>query len=86
MTTLRLPAELEEKLKHAADSAGESKSSFIRKLIEEKLSEESKKETLAWDLGEPIFGQHGSGQGGLAKNRKVILKEKLKAKNARDHR
>lgn len=82
MTTLRLPADLEEKLKRAAKLAGESKSSFIRKLIEEKLAEESQKETLAWELGQSVFGKHGSGRGDLAKNRKAIFKDKLKAKNA----
>ena len=85
VTTLRLPKRLEEKLKHAAESAGETKSSFIRKLIEERLQEESKKETLAWELGETVFGKHGSGQGNLAKDRKAILKKKLKAKNAGNH-
>ncbi len=85
MTTLRLPASLEEQLKRAAERAGETKSSFIRKLIEEKLAEQAEGETVAWELGESVFGQYGSGQGDLASNRKEILKGKLKAKNASHH-
>ena len=35
----------------------------------------------AWKLGFKLFGKHSSGMYGLAANRKILIKDKIKRKN-----
>lgn len=83
MISVRIKPELEEELQRASEAHGISKSAYIRNLIEEKLQEERETNRTPWELGKSLFGKQGSGRDDLSKNRKSILKEKLRAKAGR---
>jgi len=57
-----------------------SKSEYLRGLIIEKLESERAQKMTPWELGKQVFGQFDSGRSDLSKNRKAILKEKLREK------
>jgi hypothetical protein len=81
MLSVRLDARTEEALSRTAAAQGLSKSEFLRRLIDERLREESQRVT-PWDLGCELFGREGSGSGVLAADRKAILKRKLREKTS----
>ncbi|MET0050588.1 MAG: CopG family transcriptional regulator [Candidatus Thiodiazotropha sp.] len=78
MITLRLDPKLEKTINDAAHRLGVSKSELIRKSVTEYISRLDK--PSAWELGSDIFGMYASGQSNRAKDRKVLLKEKIRAK------
>jgi len=78
MITLRLDSELEKNINNAAHQMGVTKSELIRKSITsfiEKIEPPS-----AWELGSDVFGKYASGNNNLSRDRKIIIKEKIRAK------
>jgi len=80
MITLRLDSKLESGLVSAAQKLGLSKSELIRQSIAEFLSKLDDPKPSAWQLGESLFGQHGSQNGNLSRDRKELLHEKISNK------
>jgi RHH-type rel operon transcriptional repressor/antitoxin RelB len=78
MLTLRLNSDLKDKLNNLAELLGISRSEVVRKSLEAYLEDFEK--TSAWNSGKELFGRYSSGQTNLSSDRKVILKEKLRAK------
>jgi RHH-type rel operon transcriptional repressor/antitoxin RelB len=81
MLSIRLDPETENDLSRSAEALGVTKSEFIRQLIQQKLEANASK-TTPWQLGHELFGREGSGQNDRSRNRKKILKEKLRAKTS----
>ena len=82
MLTLRLEKELELALERAAASAGVSKSLLVRDCLAKYLADRAS-DNRAWELGQDVFGRHGSGRGDLSCRRKQILREKLNGRRRR---
>jgi predicted DNA-binding protein len=78
MITLRLDAQLEQEITSLAKQMGVSKSALVRDSIQQFIAQ--RKPASAWELGQDVFGKHGSGQGNLARDRKQLLKLKIAAK------
>ncbi len=78
MITLRLDSKLEKTINTVAHQLGVSKSELIRTSIIEYIDRLDK--PTPWELGGDIFGRYASGQNNLSKDRKSILKEKIRAK------
>jgi hypothetical protein len=77
--SVRLESKLEKELSQYAKIMGKSKSELIRNLIDEYIKKKKKK-LSPWETGKDLFGCEGSKKGDLSVNRKLILKEKLRAK------
>jgi predicted DNA-binding protein len=78
MITLRLDSELEKDVNTIAHQMGITKSELIRKSITAFI--EKVEQPSPWELGNNLFGKYESGQDNLSRDRKVIAKEKIKAK------
>lgn len=78
MITLRLDPGLEQQISRAAKDLGLSKSEFIRQGLVEYIAKLDRQN--AWDAGRDLFGKYESGQGHLSRNRKKIVREKIRAK------
>ena len=81
MSSIRLPPQLEKRLKRMAETTRTSKSMIIRDALSRYLDAIDGTVT-PFDLGKDLFGQVGSGMKDLSTNYKRILKEKLGAKHA----
>jgi RHH-type transcriptional regulator, rel operon repressor / antitoxin RelB len=81
--SLRISSRLDHELEKIAIEQGTSKSGLIRLLITDFVGKKSKHST-PWELGDNVFGRYGSGKGNLSRDRKSILKEKVRAKKSRD--
>ena len=78
MITLRLDPQLEQTIKSVAYQLGVSKSELIRKSIIDYLGNLEK--PSPWELGNDLFGKYASGRHDLSTNRKILVKEKIRAK------
>lgn len=78
MITLRLDPQLEQMINQVSHELNISKSELIRKSINDFLAKLEK--PSPWELGNELFGQYASGRHDLSKNRKKLIKEKIKAK------
>jgi len=78
MITLRLDSELEKSINTLARQMGVTKSELIRKSITAFI--EKAEHPSAWELGNNLFGKYASGQENLSQERKVIVKDKIRAK------
>ena len=78
MITLRLDPQLEQTINQVAYQMGVSKSELIRNSITNYLGTLDK--PSAWELGNEVFGKYASGQDDLSSNRKILIKDKIKAK------
>lgn len=81
MLSIRLDPETENDLNRSAEALGVTKSEFIRQLLQERLATNASQAT-PWQLGHELFGREGSGQSDRSRNRKGILKQKLRAKTS----
>jgi predicted transcriptional regulator len=79
MLTVRLPQELEQKLKKVAAAEKRTKTQIIHAALEVYI-QAHQGEISAFELGEDLFGRHGSGRGELSAKYKSILKERIRAK------
>ena len=78
MITLRLDPKLEKTINETAYKLGISKSELIRKSVTEYIDRLEK--PSPWELGNDVFGKYASGKDNLSKDRKTLLKEKIKSK------
>lgn len=78
MITLRLDSKLEKSINDSARLLGLSRSELIRISITEYLKRLRKPN--AWEIGKEVFGKYSSGADNLSKDRKTLLKKKIKAK------
>jgi metal-responsive CopG/Arc/MetJ family transcriptional regulator len=78
LITLRLDSKLEQTINNIAAQMGVSKSELIRKSIIEFISKLDK--PSAWELGSDVFGKYESTYESLSRDRKVLVKDKIKAK------
>lgn len=78
MITLRLDPKLEQTINNIAHQMGVSKSELIRKSIIEFIGNLDK--PSPWELGSEIFGKYASTQESLSRDRKMLIKDKIKAK------
>ncbi len=78
MITLRLDPKLEQTINNVAHQMGISKSELIRKSITEFIVKLEK--PSPWELGNIVFGKYASEHDNLSTNRKVLVKQKIKAK------
>ena len=83
MISVRIDPTLENELSLVAKEKGMSKSKYLRGLIIEKLETERVHKKTPWELGKHVFGKFDSGRSDLSKNRKAILKEKIREKACR---
>jgi hypothetical protein len=82
VTTVRLPAELNEKLDAYSSALNTTKSEVVKEALANYFAQaESEKDS--WEVGEPYFGKYGSGDGTLSVTYKKRLKEKLHDKHSR---
>ena len=78
MITLRLDPKLEKTINNIAHQMGVSKSELIRKSITDFIGRQDK--PSAWELGDDIFGKYASNYESLSRDRKKLVKDKIKAK------
>lgn len=79
MTTVRLPADIEQRLEILARQRHTSKSDLIKEALES-LFFASESEKDSYSLGEEYFGKYGSGDGSLSTTYKTKMKDKIHAK------
>jgi antitoxin component of RelBE/YafQ-DinJ toxin-antitoxin module len=78
LITLRLDPKLEQTINNIAGQMGVSKSELVRKSLIEFISKLDK--PTAWELGSEVFGKYESTYESLSRDRKVLVKDKIKAK------
>jgi len=81
MSSIRLPAELEEKLQDMAELENTTKSEILKRALKQHL-DACYQTSSPFELGKDLFGRYGSHSGALSRDYKTILKEKLRAKHA----
>ncbi|NUM79232.1 ribbon-helix-helix protein, CopG family [bacterium] len=79
-TTIRLSKETEKKISELAEKENLTKSDIIKNALDQFLNKYYAPPS-PYELGMEYFDQYGSGRTDLSRNRKKILKEKLRAKN-----
>jgi hypothetical protein len=82
MISLRLSADLDDKLNQIAENEKISKSEIVKRALT-LYFESYKKKQNPYDLGKDLFGKHGSGDGNLSTRYRKILKGKLREKHSR---
>ena len=78
LITLRLDPKLEQTITNIAHQMGVSKSELIRKSITEFIGKLDK--PSPWELGGDLFGKYASTSESLSRDRKELIKDKIKAK------
>jgi Arc/MetJ-type ribon-helix-helix transcriptional regulator len=82
--TVRLPQDIEAKLRARLDAEKQGLSEFVREAIAEKLQRDvPTKKRSAYEVGKHLFGKYSSGRTDVAENAEQILREMLSAKNRR---
>ncbi|HCL56269.1 MAG TPA: CopG family transcriptional regulator [Spirochaetia bacterium] len=79
MISIRLSEELEKKLVEIAQVDKRTKTEIIKLALTRFISD-FEKNTTPFELGKDLFGKYGSKKGNLSKDRKIILKGKLRDK------
>ena len=81
MLSVRLPQELEKKVRRIAASERLTTTEIVRTALEAYVGSKDKVRS-SYDLGKDLFGRHGSGRGDLSVNYKREVKEHVRAKYA----
>jgi len=81
ITTARLPPETRNKLVALAKIKGKTKSDIIKESVDMYYQYEES-EICSFTVGEPYFGNYGSGESDRSVTYKERLKEKLRQKSA----
>ena len=81
MLSVRLPGELEKKVKQLATSEGRTKTEIIRTALEAYVNSRDQAAS-AYDIGKSLFGRHGSGRGDLSISYKRKVKERIREKHS----
>jgi predicted DNA-binding protein len=79
MLSVRLPEELERKVKQIAIAERRTKTEIVRAALEVYVESKGKVRS-SYDLGKNVFGRHGSGRGDLSVSYKSKVKERIRAK------
>ena len=79
MMTLRIDEDLEQKIEHASENLGISKSELLRRSVQEFLAGIGKPDP--WEAGRDVFGKYRSGRHDLSTNRKTIIRNLLSRKH-----
>ncbi len=79
MSTVTLPPEIDRKLEQMFDFSSKSKTELVVDALIFYIQQAQKKQS-SYELGEDLFGRHGSSKGNLSQNYKLILKEKIRDK------
>ncbi len=79
MLSVRLPKELEEKIKLLAKQENSTKSDIVIKALENYINK-IEKQARPYDLGKELFGKHGSGEGDLSTRYKLKVGRKINEK------
>ncbi|MBM4236764.1 MAG: ribbon-helix-helix protein, CopG family [Firmicutes bacterium] len=79
MFSVRLPDDLEEKIKILSEKKNLSKSEIVREALQDYMTKDEATEH-PYDLGRDLFGQHSSGDGNLSETYKKRIKEKIREK------
>jgi RHH-type transcriptional regulator, rel operon repressor / antitoxin RelB len=82
MISLRLPSEIETKLRQIAKSEKSTKTEVIKKALYLLFSDYEGKQN-AYDLGKDLFGKHGSSTDDLSAKYKKVIRNKLREKHSR---
>ncbi len=80
MTTIRLDAELENKLETYAALENISKSAIVKEALAEYFRN-NLQTASAFELGKDLFGQTASGKSDKSQNYKKLIKKKLREKH-----
>jgi RHH-type transcriptional regulator, rel operon repressor / antitoxin RelB len=80
MISLRLPSEIETKLRQIAKSEKSTKTEVIKKALYLLFSDYESKQN-AYDLGKDLFGKHGSPTGDLSVKYKKVIRNNLREKH-----
>ena len=81
MLTVRLPEDLEQEVNRIASTEHRTKTQIIHEALTQYV-ESRRNQRSAYELGEDLFGNHGSGDAEHSSGYKGRLKEKLRAKHA----
>ena len=79
MISVRLSKELEDKMDLLSKQENITKSDIIKEALEEYLTKQEKK-MKPYDLGEKLFGKHGSRKGNLSETYKKKVRDKINEK------
>ncbi|TYQ15693.1 UNVERIFIED_CONTAM: ribbon-helix-helix CopG family protein [Acetivibrio alkalicellulosi] len=79
MISVRLSKELEEKIDLISKQENISKTDILKEAIKEYIIVHEKKQN-PYDLGEDLFGKHGSEKGDLSQSYKKKVREKINEK------
>lgn len=77
MKSVRLPRQLEQKLKTYASREGKSESEVIREALVEYMNKE-KELVTPYEAGKDLFGQVGSGTAGRSASYKSEIRKKVR--------
>ena len=81
MLTIQLPTEYEMKLTQIAQTEQQSAAEIIRQALERYFAEYPR-QASAYELGEDLFDQYGSGKGNLSVEYKRLIKKIFHEKHA----
>ncbi|MCP3870347.1 MAG: CopG family transcriptional regulator [Gammaproteobacteria bacterium] len=81
MITLRLDPKLEKTVSETARILGVTKSELVRRSIAEFI--ERVGEPTPWELGKDLFERYESGRKNNSRDRKSLIREKLRVKQVR---
>jgi hypothetical protein len=81
MISLRLPFEIEAKLRQIAKSEKITKTEVVKKALYLLISDYENKKT-AYDLGKDLFGKYSSSKGDLSVRYKEVLRNNIREKHS----
>lgn len=79
MVSLRLPAEIEDKLSTAARTGHLTKTDIVKLALNRYFTAEDHPKSV-YDIGKDLFGKAGSGKGNLSQEYKRLLRKDINAK------
>jgi phosphomevalonate kinase len=79
MLSVRLPEELEKRVKQIATAERRTKTEIVRTALEVYVESKGRVGS-SYDIGKGLFGRHGSGRRDLSVSYKVKVKERIRAK------
>ena len=81
MLSVRLPGELEKRVKQLATAEKRTKTEIIRVALEAYVKSKDQAAS-AYDIGKDLFGRHGSGRRDLSINYKSKVNERIREKHS----
>ena len=82
MISVRLPAEMEKKLKQLAESENVTKTYLVKEALNKYIAEKEEKKD-PYQLGKDLFGRHGSKEGDLSTTYKKRVSDQIHEKYSR---